>query len=492
MKQLADLVKGIPCEIHGDSAVEIKGIAYHSGRVESGYLFVAIDGFRVSGADYIDEAINRGATAVATTDLRRVTKNWVTGVVTGSPRRMLAQVANRFYGFPARKLDLIGITGTNGKTTTAYLLRQMAREMGIEPGFVGTVEYWDGERSTRAGQTTPESLDLVRILDRLASHEVPMCIVEVSSHALELDRVFDLDFKVRVFTNLSQDHLDFHRTFREYQEAKLKLFADVAPTSFAVVNIDDRVGRTILDTTRARVLSFGTRADLEPVPDLLGEVKRVGPDGLEAEVRYQDKTYPVRLKLAGRYNLYNLLAAFGTGCALGWPVEAIVRGAEALASVPGRLERVGSSDRGFRVYVDYAHTPDALRNVLETAREFTGGRVIVVFGCGGNRDRDKRPKMGATAAGLADLAVVTSDNPRGESPEEIIKEIRQGMETGKNLVEPDRRAAIARALELAGPGDTVIVAGKGHEEYQTIGNEKLEFDDRQVVRELLDSLGGKA
>ncbi len=481
MKQLRELVKGIPCEIHGNPSLEIKGIAYHSEQVKSGYLFVAVEGFRVSGASYIEEAMNRGAAAVATTDLSRITKSWVTGIVTKSPRRLLAQVANRFYDFPSRKLGLVGITGTNGKTTTAFLLREMARQAGDEPGFLGTVEYWDGEELSPAPRTTPESLDFVQILDRLARKDVGYCIAEVSSHALELDRVFDLDFRAAVFTNLSQDHLDFHGTLQAYREAKMKLFDGLSPAGWAIVNDDDPVSVEILERTRGRKITYGTRGE----PDIVGRVVEATPAGLVAELRHADRVHRVKLQLVGSHNLCNLMAAYGAGVALGWPAEVAIAGAEALANVPGRLERV-TGGSGVGVFVDYAHTPDALRRVLSAVREFTAGRVIAVFGCGGDRDRDKRPKMGRVVAEGADESVVTSDNPRSESPDAIIAEILKGMNSAEKTVEPDRREAIRLALGKARKGDTVVIAGKGHETYQLVGTERLDFDDRLVARELLE------
>ncbi len=485
MKRIADLTKGVPCTVQGNSTLEIKGIAYHSAAVKPGFLFVAIEGFKVSGQQYIDEAVNRGAVAVATTDVNSVHKNWVTVVQTKSPRRFLAQVANRFHDFPARKLSLVGITGTNGKTTTAFLVRSMARQAGIEPGFIGTIEYYDGGDTVKAGQTTPESLDFVQLLARLVEKQVPLCIAEVSSHSLALDRVFDLDFKVGTFTNLTQDHLDFHRTLDAYREAKLRLFTALIPSATAVTNFDDAMGRDIPHQTKARVIPYGTRPDLEPAPAIWGKVTGVRPDGLDCEVSVDARTWPVRLKLIGRHNLANLLAAVATGKALGWTPESMAAGAEALAAVPGRLEPV---DRGqpFRVYVDFAHTPDALRRVLSTVREFTSGRVIVVFGCGGDRDRGKRPLMGEAAVQLADVAIVTSDNPRGESPQAIIDEILRGMGSAAKIVEPDRGEAIRRALAEAKPGDAVVVAGKGHEDYQIVGTERRHFDDREAVRGLLE------
>lgn len=487
MKRLAELVQGIPCSIVGNATLEVKGIAYHSAAVRPGYLFVAIEGFKTSGADYIDDAVNRGATAVATADLRRIRRNWIVGIQTQYPRRFLAQVANRFYDFPARRLAVVGITGTNGKTTTAYMLRSIARQVGIEPGFISTIEHWDGVELQPALQTTPESLDFVQILARLVDRSIPLCIAEVSSHSLELDRVFDIDFKVAVFTNLTQDHLDFHRTIAAYRAAKMKLFQGLMPASYAVVNYDDRMGRDIPHETRARVLAYGTRPDIEPVPDVTGSISKIRPDGLDCTIAAEGGVWPVRLQLAGEHNLSNALAAFAAGRALGWEPAGIVAGLESLSRVPGRLEPVPNS-AGRQVFVDYAHTPDALARVLKTVRSMTNGRVICVFGCGGDRDRAKRPLMGQAAAELADLVVVTSDNPRSEDPQIIISEILRGMGTGEQIVEPDRREAIRKALLTARQTDVVIICGKGHENYQIVGDERLYFDDREVAAQVLREL----
>lgn len=494
-KGLSELVLGIPCEISGNPKLEIKGIAYHSACVQPGFLFVAIDGFKASGRNFIDEAINRGAIAVATTDIRDVKKNWVTAIQTRFPRRFLAQVANRFYEFPSRKLSLIGVTGTNGKTTVCFMLRAVCRQLGFEPGFIGTIEHWDGERRRPASQTTPESLDFVAMLNRMVGKGVPVCISEVSSHSLELDRVFDLDFKVAVFTNLTPEHLDFHKTMESYKKAKMRLFEMLSPNAFAVTNFDDPVGREIAHCTKGRVVSYGSFAGLEFSLDITGEVVQVRPDGLDCIVRFDGKTLPVRLKLTGRHNLANLLATFGVAKALAWSWEAVKSGVEGLEKIPGRLEPVPNA-QGFSVFIDYAHTPDALRRVLETVREFTAGRVMVVFGCGGDRDKTKRPLMGKLAVQLADVVVVTSDNPRSENPEAIIADILQGIREGEGrnqescgkgqiIIEADRREAIRRALLQARGFDTVVIAGKGHENYQIIGDEIRQFDDREIVQEIL-------
>ncbi|MGQ9707906.1 MAG: UDP-N-acetylmuramoyl-L-alanyl-D-glutamate--2,6-diaminopimelate ligase [bacterium] len=512
VKRLGDLITGIPCEVRGKADVNIKGIAYHSAQVKPGWLFVAIDGLKVSGKAFIDEAINRGAVAVGTSDAREVKKGWVTAIQTQMPRRFLAQVANRFYDFPARKLSLIGVTGTNGKTTTCYMIRSVCRQLGFEPGFIGTIEYWDGEAKKPAGPTTPESLDLVQMLARMVECRVPVCISEVSSHALELDRVFDIDFKVAVFTNLTQDHLDFHRTMDNYRRAKMKLFESLTPAAWSVANFDDPVGMAIPNLTRAKTIAFGTREEIElfPVRErnlesyIKGEILNVSASRTSCLVHLYKaaasapknvrQTFAVKLQLPGRHNLMNLLATFGVAWAMGWEPAAVVAGVENLSVVPGRLERVETGQTGFNVFVDYAHTPDALKRVLETVRDWTAGRVTVVFGCGGNRDRMKRGLMGKIAAQLADVMVVTSDNPRGEEPMTIIEEILQGVdkEIRQNehrcVVNVDREEAIRRALNGARSGDTVVIAGKGHEDYQIFGEEKRHFDDREVVRKIMEEI----
>ncbi len=488
IKRLADLIRGIPCEVRGNVNIEVKGIAYHSAFVQPGFLFVAIEGFRESGRNYIEEAINRGAVAVATTRMGDVHKSWVTAIQTQFPRRFLAQVANRFYDFPSRKIILIGVTGTNGKTTVCFMLREVCRQMGVEPGFIGTIEYFDGKERRTSNQTTPESLDFAQLLAQMVERGVSVAISEVSSHSLELDRVFDIDFRVGVFTNLSPEHLDFHRTMDNYRKAKMKLFESLSPKAYAVVNFDDRMGRDIPYFTRAQVVSYGTRPDLEPVPDVSGRVVAVRNDGLDCAVRVDKEEVICRLQLIGRYNIGNVLATVAVGKALNWPLAQVVAGLERLTNVPGRLERV-ANDLGINVFVDYAHTPDALQKVLETVREFTRGRVIVVFGCGGDRDRAKRPLMGRVAVQLADLVVVTSDNPRSEDPGAIILEITgdpmvKGLKE-KVVTEVDRRTAIMIALKEARAQDTVVIAGKGHEDYQIIGSERRHFDDREVAKEIL-------
>ncbi|HDQ98958.1 MAG TPA: UDP-N-acetylmuramoyl-L-alanyl-D-glutamate--2,6-diaminopimelate ligase [candidate division WOR-3 bacterium] len=489
---LNELVGGIPgAVVRGDGGVTISNIAFHSGRVEPGGLFVAVDGFRVSGADYAGEAVSRGAVAVAAGRGAAAVAlpQTVARVEVDDARKFLALAADRFYGHPSRRLSLVGITGTNGKTTTAWLLRAVCRHLGYTAGLIGTVEHWDGRQALPAGQTTPESLDFTRLLARMVENRARVCLAEVSSHALALDRVYGQRFAVGVFTNLTRDHLDFHRTQDEYRAAKMKLFAGLDPDAAAVINADDPVGAEIPGLTRARVISYGVARDGGGRPDILGRVTEVAADGLGVELAHEGRVYAGRLQLIGRHNLANLMAAFGAGLALGWEPAAVLWGAEQLASVPGRLEPV-PADRPFSVFVDYAHTPDALERTLATVREFTTGRVLVVFGCGGDRDRAKRPLMGGAVARGTDLAVVTSDNPRTEDPAAIIAEILPAM-TGPCawLVLPDREEAIARVLGEARSGDTVLIAGKGHEDYQIIGTEKRPFDDRAVARRFLAGEG---
>ncbi len=507
VKRLNDLITGIPCEVRGKTDINIKGIAYHSAQVKPSWLFVAIEGLKVSGKSFIDEAINRGAVAVATTDAREVQKAWVAAIQTQMPRRFLAQVANRFYDFPARKLTLIGVTGTNGKTSTCYLLRSVCRQLGFEPGFIGTIEYWDGMTKKCADQTTPESLDLVQMLSRMVDSKIPVCVSEVSSHALELDRVFDIDFKLGVFTNLTQDHLDFHRTMENYRRSKMKLFESLTPTAWAVTNFDDQTGMMIPHITKAKVIAYGTNKEPElflareknVVTYLRGEVLKSDARGLLCLIHFQTpgteaQTFEVKLPLVGRHNLYNLLATCGVAAAMGWDLRVVIPGIEACAGVPGRMEPIATGSAKFNVFVDYAHTPDALKQVLTTVREFTTGRTIIVFGCGGDRDQTKRPLMGRLAAQLADIVVITSDNPRSEEPLNIIQKILAGIDKAirddksRCLCIEDREKAIRRALLLAQPADTVVICGKGHENYQIIGNEKRHFDDREVARAVLKEI----
>lgn len=489
---LSELVKGqkiLACG--GDQDTPIRGIAYDSRRVQPGFLFVAVEGRQTDGHRYIEQAVAAGAAAVVVQKAVAVPPPaaWVR---VSDSRLALGLLAARFYDFPAEKLKMIGVTGTNGKTTTTHLISAVYRAAGMKTGLIGTINNRIGERVLPVEHTTPESLDLQRLLAEMVAEKVSVAVMEVSSHALALHRVAGCSFDAGVFTNITRDHLDFHRNFEDYLEAKSLLFRSLGASGdrrpgVAVVNADDPRARSIIAATGAQVVTYAVnnRADVR------AEDIRITPRGVSFAVCSPWGGRRVALKLTGLFNVYNALAAVATGGAMGLPLELIVGALQEVPGVRGRFELV---DRGqdFTVVVDYAHTPDGLENVLQTARQITAGRLITVFGCGGDRDRTKRPIMGEIAGRLSDLPVLTSDNPRTEDPLKIIAEVEEGLvrvlERDRYLVVPDRREAIFRAVAAAGKGDTVLIAGKGHEDYQIIGTQKYPFDDREEAQRALDRI----
>jgi UDP-N-acetylmuramoyl-L-alanyl-D-glutamate--2,6-diaminopimelate ligase len=475
-----------PLTIRGPQDIEIEGIAYDSRQVRQGDLFVALRGQNREGRDFIEEAIHRGAVAVVEQS-GDVGRRKVTTICVEDSRRALAEIACAFFSEPSHSLQLIGITGTNGKSTTAFMCRDILKAAGRTPGLIGTIRYEIGERSIPASRTTPEAPDLQFLLDQMLRAGCQSAVMEVSSHGLDQKRVWGIDFDVGVFTNLTQDHLDYHKTLDQYFGAKTLLFRGLGQkekSASAVINIDDPWGMQLAHTdgVGARQITFGTHP---------AAMVRAGRIDLSSDGSAFDFTTPwgegqVRMKLLGRFNVSNALAAIGACGALGVDPNLAAEALSEIAFVPGRLEPIHNR-RGLSIFVDYAHTPDALANALRTLREITDKRLLVVFGCGGNRDRSKRPIMGAAAATLADYSIVTSDNPRGEDPAAIIAEITSGFGACNNLeAEVNREKAIARALALACPGDTVLLAGKGHENVQEFANTVVPFDDREVVKRLLN------
>lgn len=478
---LKELLDGLEtAEITGDTSCEITGIVYDSRRTAPGALFVALHGEKADGAAYIEDAIQRGAAAVVSQTPCASGGNFPCIQVTDA-RLALAKLAVRFYGHPASRLCTIGITGTNGKTTVSFMLREIFKAAGRRPGLLGTVRYEIGDRVLPAARTTPESVDLQFMFTQMERAGCDSAVMEVSSHALAQHRVEGILYDAAVFTNLTQDHLDYHGTLEEYFNAKTRLFSQVS--RFAVINCDDPWGKRLLSERRflARLVSYGfeegaTVRGLDPVTDTKGSRMYVQSPWGNVEIS---------LRLIGRFNLYNALAAFSAAAALGISVEIIVKALAEMQCVPGRLETV-ENKKGKRVYVDYAHTDDALLNVLGTLREITPGRLVVVFGCGGNRDKGKRPLMGKVAARLADYSIITNDNPRNEIPEKIAADIAGGFDSDRKYeIVLDRKAAIARGLELIGKKDILLVAGKGHENYQEFDGTIFPFDDREAVREAL-------
>jgi len=487
-KTIAQLVSGTDGSITGDDQTLVTGIAYHSARVVRGNLFVAIDGFRSSGQDFVADAISRGAAVIAGQHAAAPARSGVAWVQTANARRFLALAANRFYDFPDRSVKLVGVTGTNGKTTTTFLIRSIIEAAGQRSGLVGTIRYFDGQEWLKAANTTPESLDIIALLARLRTMGIGYCVLEVSSHGIALERVHGLNFAVGVFTNLSQDHLDFHRTMDEYKQVKLRLFQGLSPKAWAVYNADDPTGNEVRAATRAQPLSFhlgagpvsGTNDDETVRARIAGMTDR----GLTLRLSVCGHEDTVATSLIGEHNAYNIVAAAGVAYALGFDLAVTKQGIQRLKSVPGRLERVENKAR-LSVFVDYAHSPDALEKLIGTARRLTANKVLVVFGCGGNRDKAKRPLMGRIASELADRVVVTSDNPRDEDPQQIIEDIKAGIQRANFEVEPNRYAAIKRTLTLASSHDIVLIAGKGHEDYQIVGQERRHFDDRETVLAVL-------
>ncbi|MCE5333435.1 MAG: UDP-N-acetylmuramoyl-L-alanyl-D-glutamate--2,6-diaminopimelate ligase [Desulfobacteraceae bacterium] len=504
MKTLGELIDNLEVlATSGAMDVPISSVCYDSRQVVDGSLFVCIPGTRVDGHAYIGDAVSRGAAAIVARSEPQADLP-ASFVRVRDPRKALAAVAANFYDHPASRLTLIGITGTNGKTTTSLLIESILRAGGHNPGVIGTIAYRWAEQEIPAPMTTPESLDLQRIFDRMAKERVTHVVMEVSSHALALGRINGCAFRAGVFTNLSQDHLDFHPTMEEYFEAKRLLFARyLAPDASAVViNADDPYGRRLLENgalSRSQATSYSAgsaNAALISPRDV-----RFGQDGISARIATPHGEIAIDSRLVGRLNLYNILAAVATAVALGIPAPAIAEGIRAVGHVDGRLQRVPvPSECGFGVIVDYAHTPDAMDKALSCLREMTENRLIAVFGCGGDRDRGKRPIMGKVAADLADLVIITSDNPRTEVPDFIVDEIEAGVKSGGiarldgppepgrkyYLRETDRRRAIELALSLARPGDILFIGGKGHETYQIIGRTKYSFDDRIVVKEYFE------
>ena len=483
--RLGELLTGLKTlNVSGDLETEIKGLAYDSRQVIEGDLFFAIRGTRQDGNRFMPKAIAKGASAVVSSldPVHALAMPWIQ---VDDEREAMAQIAGNFYGHPTRQLHLVGVTGTNGKTTTTYIVESMLKAAGKPAAVLGTIEYRGPGFDFAAERTTPEAPDLQKLFRQVVDARWGHAVMEVSSHAIQMKRVLGLQFEVAVFTNLSRDHLDFHGDMESYFQAKRKLFEglDGARPRVMVLNADDSRYEDLRSIDPPRVISYGMQVatDIHPVSH------QFGWEATDAMFRTPIGEVPIRTSLMGKANLFNIGAAIGVGIALGLPADAIAHGIQQLRCVPGRFESV-SAGQPFRVIVDYAHTDDALEKVLKSAREITTGRLIVVFGCGGERDRTKRPLMGKVAARESDRAIVTSDNPRGEDPHDIISEIENGMKGANYRVEIDRREAIRIALAEAKQGDTVLIAGKGHETYQTIGTTSFPFDDRVVAKELLDEL----
>lgn len=505
--KLANLLEPLEChELHGNAATDITSLTCDSRRVGPGSLFFALPGVTANGHDYIQAAVAAGASAVLLEDPSKAPSSGIPWVKVADGRGAMAQMAALFYGNPTSSLPLVGITGTNGKTTTTYLIEAILTAAGVPSAVLGTISYRFGNKRIEASHTTPESLELQTIFRSLADAGAKAFVMEVSSHALEQKRVDGCQFDVGIFSNLTRDHLDYHNTMEGYLSAKLRLFSELLrptpekPSKKAVVNLDDTYGAAIAAQAACPVITFGIGQGDVKTRDASFSVA-----GITATVLTPAGQFAISSPLLGRFNLSNILAAVAAGVALDLPLAAIQHGIEHHTTVPGRVERVGN-DHGVTVLVDYAHTGDALENVLSTVTELKPPRIITLFGCGGDRDPGKRPIMGKIAAGYSDLAIVTSDNPRTEDPFLILSQIKEGIRplgireyTPEELAEgfgekgfvmlENRGDAIKLAARVARAGDLILLAGKGHEDYQIIGRTKHHFDDREEIAKAFEERG---
>ncbi|TAJ22159.1 MAG: UDP-N-acetylmuramoyl-L-alanyl-D-glutamate--2,6-diaminopimelate ligase [Nitrospirae bacterium] len=499
---LAELIAPLPVvEREGSLGVEITGLTDDSRAVKSGSLFVAVKGERADGHAFLRQAVAAGASALVVQERVAATIGTVTGekavpiVRVDDSRRALGLLASRFHQEPSSRLSMIGVTGTNGKTTITYLCRGVLEAGGKKVGLIGTVAYHIGAERLAASHTTPGAVELQALLARMVAAGLDAAVMEVSSHALALDRTAGCEFDAAVFTNLTQDHLDFHTDLEQYFQAKLRLFTGLASVALkprpkrAIVNVDDERGERVCKACRVPVWTYSIKRP----SDIRAEDVRLSLAGTSFTAATPGGRFPVESRLVGEHNVYNMLAAIGVGLHERLSPEQIRAGLQAVVAVPGRFERV-EAGQDFTVVVDYAHTEDALARLLTAAQALKTGRIITVFGCGGDRDRGKRPKMGRVAAQMSDLVIATSDNPRSEDPMAILGEVETGLRgtSGPNgassryEIIPDRRLAIEAAIRAAEPGDMVLIAGKGHEDYQIVGAQRIHFDDREVARDAID------
>jgi UDP-N-acetylmuramoyl-L-alanyl-D-glutamate--2,6-diaminopimelate ligase len=482
--KIKDLLQGIPVvQFHGKLEEKVKGIAYSSRSVNPGFLFAALRGENKDGFHFIPEAIANGATTILSERPMpsEFNINWIQ---VQEARRSLALCSANFFHHPSRRLKVVGITGTKGKTTITYLIEAILKAADFFPGVIGTISYRGPGLSITAKRTTPEAPDLQRLLQNMVEQDATHCVMEVSSHSLELDRVAGIDFDVAVFTNLSGEHLDYHQTMERYFEAKKKLFfLPAQKKTMAVINTDNAWGKKLIEELHMGAITFG----LETSALVRAEEFSFSEKGIDLVVKYPAGKMRISSPLLGRPNLYNILAAVAAALILKVPETTIAAGIFSLQGIPGRFEKIQNSF-GMHIFVDYAHNDDALRQLLETAKELAQKKIIVVFGAGGDRDKSKRSRMGEAAGRLADYSIITSDNPRSEEPLAIIAEIERGMKkSGSKQYEviSDRKEAIARALAIGQRGDYILVAGKGHEDYQIIKDRIIHFSDAEVILELL-------
>ncbi len=478
--KLSELIQDIrPLQVAGDADKEITGIAFDSRKVEAGYLFVAQCGTTVDGHQFIQSCIDKGAAAVVCERTEGFNAGNATVIQVQSSDRALGLLASRWYGCPSRHLTLVGVTGTNGKTTIATLLYQLVRQMGKKAGLLSTVVNYVDEEAVPATHTTPDALELNRLLAQMVEKGCEYAFMEVSSHSIAQERIAGLDFDGALFTNLTRDHLDYHKTFDNYRDTKKRLFDSLKKNAFALTNKDDKNGMVMVQNCKAHVFTYSTRA----LADYKGIILEEGLDGMLLLINNKE----VMVRLVGRFNLQNLLCIYGAALCLGFDKDETLRVLSLLQPVNGRFEAIHSS-KGWTAVDDYAHTPDAVENVIRTINEIRKGRLITVVGCGGNRDKGKRPQMAQIAKQGSDQLILTSDNPRDENPLDILKDMAAGLtedELRQTLIIEDRASAIQTACTLAQDKDVILIAGKGHEDYQIIKGVKHHFDDHEEVKKYI-------
>lgn len=484
--KLADLLTNVDClRVDGSLDLEITGINQDSRSVVAGDLFICLKGVKVDGHQYLKQAAERGAVAAIVEDWPEADYG-LTIIQVEKAAVALKEIAWAFYGYPDRKLKLIGVVGTNGKTTTTYLMKSILEAAGYRVGLIGTINYLIGDRALAATNTTPGFLELQKLFAQMVEAGVEYVVMEVSSHSIHQGRVAGLKFEGGIFTNLTQDHLDYHGTFDEYLKVKAKFFQDLPSDAWAAINNDDPNAAAIIAGTKARVYTYG----INNQASVQAEDVKVVQSGVSYRAATFRGTVALKLNLTGYFNVYNSLGALTAGLAEGLDLFEVKQGLEEVTVVPGRFQRVPEAET-FGVIIDYAHTPDGLENILKTARKITSRRLLLVFGCGGDRDRAKRPIMGEIAARMADFTIITSDNPRTEDPLAIIKDIEAGfskVKTASYQIEADRALAIRKIIAMAEKDDLVMIAGKGHETYQDFGDHRIHFDDGEVVREALKEM----
>ncbi len=484
LKVLVSQLKDI--EVYGDVDVSVDGIAIDSKKVKENYIFSALKGEKRDGLEFLPQALKNGATAILTHTKPFMELKKLAWIYSKNERKTLAEITKKFYKGIDEEIFLCGITGTNGKTTTSVVLESIFNESEIPSGLIGTIEYRWKNKKIKAQLTTPEITDIFELLSQMKSENVQALFMEVSSHSLTKHRVYGLDFNCAVFTNLSGDHLDYHKNMENYYRAKKRLFLMVNKKGFSVINIDNEYGRRLFNELKGEKLSYSVE---DPSADFFAEKYEFSIDGTFAIIKTPDSKIKIRTNLIGKPNLYNVLSSIAVSMRCGISKKAIENAFRKEIKIPGRLEKIKFNDS--YIFIDYAHSDDSLKSVLKSLRALTKGRLIVVFGAGGDRDKTKRPRMGKVATEIADFSIITNDNPRTEHPLSIIEDILSGIEKSNYDVVEDRKLAIEKAIKALKPGDVLLIAGKGHEDYQIIGEKRFHFSDREVVEEIIGNVNKK-